>query len=263
MNVDAKTKNFWAPQTLEPHDWRLWEAGTLRLWAKREHHEWRVTSSRQDEREEVSLGQAEAPPIGGAWRRWAFKAEAALITASPAMPEKPVVVRPDAPLCIPRGNEVLFFVSIPVVLQLHIGANRKLLIHEEPTMILSQTWFGNPTSGELAYALRTGGSRDLEGVKKGQHRAICPILIRNASEEDLNFEKICIRAMHVNIYRGAKRLWTEQIQVSYRGEKKFSELSIAPQPPTYEQALTLVGTAREPAPKDNFLRKSFDSLWPA
>jgi hypothetical protein len=263
MNVDGKTKNFWAAQTLESEDWCLWEAGTLRLWAKREHHEWRVMSIRQEEREEMSLSQSEAPPIGGTWKRWAFKAEAALITASPAMPERPVVVRPDAPLCIPRGNEVLFFVSIPISLQLHLGGHKKLLIHEEPTLILSQTWFGDPTAGELGYALRTGGSRDLEGVKKGQHRAICPILIRNTSEEELHFEKICLRAMHVNIYRGTHRLWTQQIQVSYRGENKFSEINIAKEPPSFEKALTLVGTAREPAPRDNFLRKSFDSLWSA
>lgn len=262
MNLDSNAKNFWQPHALGPNDWRLWEAGTLRLWAKRQHSEWRVTSCRTaEERGELNLGQDEAPPPEGPWKRWAFAEEDALVTVSPAMPEMPLVVRPDAPIRIPQGNEVLFFVSVPVFLQLYIGPAKKGLIHEEPTLVLSQTWFGDPTAGELCYALRTSGSRDLAGIKKGQHRAVCPVLIRNASDEELNFEKLCIRTMHVNIHRGLQRLWTEQIQVTYQGEKRFSEISYAKSPPAFEKILALLGTAREPAPRDNFIRKSFGSLW--
>lgn len=261
MTNNGQTINFWAPQTFQPGDWRLWEAGGLRLWVKREHHEWRVASSRAEEKEDSLMSQNEEPPLAAAWRRWAFTNEDAVVTVSPAMPEKPVVVRPDSPIRIPRGNEVLFFVSIPVVLQLHIGPEKSLFIHEEPTLVLSQTWFGQPTSGELCYALRTGASRDLSGIKKGRHRAVCPVLIRNTSEEELNLEKLCIRSMHVNIYRGATRLWTEEISVSYRGEMRFSEINFAKNPPEFERIHGLLGAAREPVPRENFLKKSFDSLW--
>src|SRR5690606_29283651 len=133
-------------------------------------------------------------------------------------------VRPDSPVRIPKGNEVTFFVSVPLFLQLHIGPERNILIHEEPTVVMSKTWFGEPTAGELCYALRTGASRDLEGIKKGQHRVVCPVVVRNRSDEELNFQKLCIRAMHVNIHRGNNRLWTEEIEVSYLGKNNFSEV---------------------------------------
>lgn len=262
MTVSTQMNDFWAAQTLAPGDCRLWEAGHLRLWAKREQHEWRVTADREGQEDSApQINQTTAPPARSSWQRWAFKEEEAMIRASPAMPDKPVVVRPDSAIRIPHGNEVTFFVSVPVFLQLRIGSKNPLFLHEEPSMILSKTWFGDPTLGELCYALRTGGSRDFDGIKKGAHRAICPILIRNNSGEELNFEKLCIRAMHVNIYRGARRLWTEEIRVSYRGENHFSEISFSKDPPSFEKVGEILGAAREPAPRGSFLRKSFDSLW--
>lgn len=262
MTAEGQISDFWAAQTLERGETRLWEAGHLRLWARHEQHEWRVTGDRNDqERDSLKITRGEPPPAGASWKRWAFKNEYDGISASPAMPDKPVVVRPDSPIRIPPGNEVTFFVSIPVFLQLHLGPKKNLFIHEEPSVVLSKTWFGSPAQGELCYALRTGASRDLDGIKKGPHRAICPILIKNNSPEDLNFEKLCIRAMHVNIYRGARRLWTEEIRVSFRGESQISEISFSKDPPAFEQLGEVLGVAREPAPNGSFLRKSFGSLW--
>lgn len=262
MITDLQQTGFWEPQTLEPGDWRLWEAGTLRLWVKREQHEWRLTTKRRDEEiHELKVSQDEPPPEGASWRRWAFKEEDATITLAPAMPDKPLVVRPDSPVRIPRGNEVLFFVSVPVFLQLYVGAKKDLFIHEEPSVVLSKTWFGPPTAGELCYGLRTGCSRELNSIKKARQRAICPVVIANRSNEEFNFEKLSVRAMHVNVHCGASRLWTEEIGVSYRGENIFSEISFSKEPPTFEPIRVLLGPAREPAPKGSFIKKSFDSLW--
>jgi hypothetical protein len=254
--------DFWRQEKLEAGDWLLWEAGTLRLWAKRiMEHEWRIFTSRApEERQMLNAGQAEEPPAEGAWKRWAFKEEDAVIQIVPVMPDQPVIVRPDSPIRIPRGNEVTFFVSVPVFLQAHIGPERDILIYEEPTVILSKTWFGEPTAGELCYALRTGASRDLHGIKKGQHRAVCPVIIRNRSDEELAFQKLCIRTMHVNIHRGSSRLWTEEIEVSYLGKNNFSEIAFSKSPPAYESTHGILGTARETAPR-GFIKRSFETLW--
>lgn len=262
MTADVRGNGFWSAQTLEPGDWRLWRAGALHLWTRREQHEWRIASRREEqEAEDLAVGQEERPPEEAAWKRWAFREEDATIRVAPAMPLNPLLVRPDSPIHIPRGNEVLFFVSIPVYLQLYLGPEKTLLIHEEPSVVLSKTWFGPPTGGELSYALRTGCSRELGNIRKGQHRAVCPVMIRNRSEEELHFEKLSIRAMHVNIYRGASRLWTEEIEVSYRGKNVFSEISFGKGEPRFEPIRELLGTAREPVPRGSFVKKSFDSLW--
>lgn len=262
MNGDVESGDFWTAQTLKPGDWRLWEAGTLRLWARRENNEWHVTSDREaNEGESLALGQGHPPPATASWQRWAFKENQPVIRVAPAMPDNPVVIRPDAPIRIPPGNEVTFFVSIPVFLQIYLGPQKELFIHEEASAILSKTWFGDPTAGELCYASRTGASRNLDGIRRGRHRAISPILIKNNSRTELHFEKLCVRVAHVNIYRGARRLWTEEIQFNYRGENNSSEISFSKGPPAFEQILEVLTTAREPIPRGNLLRKSFGSLW--
>lgn len=262
MTANSQKSDFWGQQKLDAGDWLLWEAGTLRLWTQRlVQHEWRVATRRApEEKSELAVGQSEQSGDDASWTRWAFKEEDPRFQVVPVMPDKPVIVRPDSPIRIPRGNEVTFFVSIPAFLQLHIGPAREIFLHEEPTVVLSKTWFGEPTAGELCYALRTGASRDLDGIKKGPHRAVCPVVIRNRSEEELNFQKICIRAMHVNVYRGASRLWTEQIDVSYLGKSNFSEIAFSKDPPAFEPTHGILGEARETAPR-GFIKKSFDSLW--
>jgi len=261
MTATSQQPEFWKPLSLEPGSWRLWEAGTLQLWAKRApEHEWRIATARsREEQQIISCGEDPAPAPDAAWKRWAFKEEDATIHMLPAMPDNPVVVRPDSPVRIPKGNEVTFFVSIPFFLQAHVGPSRDLLIYEEPTVVLSKTWFGEPTLGELCYALRSGASRDLNGIKPGQHRAICPVIVRNRSDEELHFQKICIRAMHVNIYQGQNRLWTEEIEVSYLGKNNFSEIAFGKEAPAYEKTHGIVGPAREVLAR-NFIRKSFNSL---
>lgn len=233
----------------------------LKLWTVHDPHEWRVHVERKSTESPVASRNEDEPlPEKPSWKRWAFREEDACVWCRPAMPDKPVVVRPEAPLSIPRGNEVMFFVSIPVSLQFLIGPNAEVLIHEEPTVVLSKTWAGEPTSGELAYALRTSASRNLEGIKKGDHRVVCPLLIRNRSEEQLNFQKLALRTMHANIHLGSTRLWCEQIEINYLGKAHFSEIVFGKTAPPHEPVLGLLAGAREPIHR-NLLRKSFESFW--
>jgi len=260
----VETHEFWGRLSLSPEQSIYWEVGTAKVWASRastSSHEWRIHSERAPVETHAARRSGEMPlPAKPAWKRWAFREEDAAIWCRPAMPDKPVVVRPDAPLTIPRGNEVTFFVSIPVSLHFFIGQKAELPIHEEPSVILSKTWAGEPTAGELCYALRTSASRNLEGIKKGSHRVVCPLVIRNRSEEELVFKKVCLRTTHSNIHLGKTRLWCEQVAVNYLGKTNFSEFVFAKTPPDYEPIRGQLGDAREPIHR-NLLRKSIESFW--
>lgn len=257
MQKAACNHEFWKARTLDSDATIYWELGTLRLWARRTCREWRLLPV-QEPAEELAgacVADNKPPPETGTWRRWAFKDESPHIAIVPAMPDRPLVVRSDSPVRIPKGNEAAFFFSVPVVTRIYVGPERELLLHEAPTCILSKTWFGEPTgSGELCYSLKTRASRDLEGIRKGDHRVVCPLIIRNQSEEELNFEKLCIRAMHVNIHLGATRLWTEQIEVNYQGRTNCSEITFGKEAPHYERIDRMLGAAREPAPKSRLWR---------
>ncbi len=260
----VETHEFWGKQTLSPGQSIHWESGTARIWAERASgatHEWRIHSERGPVETHAARRSGETPPPEKpSWKRWAFREEDSAVWCLPVMPDKPVVVRPDVPLTIPRGNEVTFFVSIPVWLRFSIGRLGELAIHDEPTVVLSKTWAGEPTAGELCYALRTSGSRILGGIKKGAHRAVCPLVIRNRAEEELVFQKLCLRTIHSNIHLGATRLWCEQIEVNYLGKAHFSEFVFSQKPPAFEPVRGVLGEAREPVHR-NLLRKSIESFW--
>lgn len=259
MTTDSPPK-WHAARSLETDRATCWEAGTLRAWALRTQHEWRIATSRQEEKTAIHTSADEPLPESPAWKRWAFSEEADKIGAEPAMPDKPLVVRPDSPLRIPPGNEVVFFVSVPVWLRFFAGSGRnRTFLTEEPSVVLSKTWFGEPTMGELCYALKTSASRSLEGIKTGDHRCVCPLLLRNDSEAELPFQKLCIRTLFVNIYQGASRLWSEEIRISFRGKDQGSEVSFGSAAPKFEETGERIGDAREIAPK-SFIRRSFDTL---
>lgn len=260
MTTDTSLK-WTRPLTLETGKTASWEGGTLRAWALRTEHEWRIAATRQEETSVIRASTDKPLPAAPAWKRWAFSEEAPEIAAIPAMPDKPLVVRPDAPLRIPPGNEVTFFVSVPVWLRFFVGAEpRRIFLTEEPTVVLSNTWFGEPTMGELCYALKTSASRSLEGIKIGGHRCVCPLLLQNDSDAELPFQKLCIRTLYVNIYQGASRLWSEEIRVSFKGKDQGSEISFGSAAPKFEETGERVGEARLVAPK-SFIRRSFDTLW--
>lgn len=256
----ASSPRWYSPVTVNPDAQTYWEAGSLQAWALHSLHEWRLATVRQEEKAAIRTSPDEPLPDRPSWKRWAFSDENAEISAVPAMPDKPLVVRPDSPIRIPRGNQVTFFVSVPIWLRFYVGTGKKrVMLTEEPTVVLSKTWFGDPTIGELCYALRTGASRTLDGIKLGAHRCVCPILIKNSSDHELDFEKLCIRTPHVNIFQGDTRLWSEEIRVSFRGKDQGSEISFSSSPPSFERVGEKAGEAREIAPK-SFIRRSFDSL---
>ncbi|MEX2382774.1 MAG: DUF432 domain-containing protein [Opitutales bacterium] len=259
MNTDT-IATFWRTKIIRPNHCVSWEMGPLRMWLQRWGSEWRLAFEHREESDDVYFfSPAAEPPPELQWSRWALKKEVAAAEIVPVMQDRPLVIRPETPLNIPPGNDVIFFVSVPVWLKVFIGTSRERLLAEVPTMILSNTWFGEPTEGELCYALRTGASRDLDGVKKGRYRAVCPVLIKNHSPDELDFQKICLRIQHVHVYEGENRLWTNQVTVSYLGKNNFSAIEFKPAAPDYERILRQVGDAREPI-HISFIKKSFGNL---
>ena len=128
-----------------------------------------------------------------------------------------------------------------------------------PTVPLSNSWFGSFTEGELCYALKTTAKLDRKDLLLHAHRAIFPLEIRNTSNETLNFERLCLRAQYLNIFQGKLRLWTSKGRVSYRGEENWSRIVYARSAPEFDQASSLLGSARETMQRGAILN-TFDSF---
>ena len=78
-------------------------------------------------------------------------------------------------------------------MRVSVGKTKPFVLKEEPTVVLSNTWFGDPMGGELCYALRTSARRSFDTLRKRPNRAICSVLIKNAFSTPLDFQRLCIK----------------------------------------------------------------------
>ncbi|MFC1585080.1 DUF432 domain-containing protein [Fibrobacterota bacterium] len=217
------------------------EIGTLIVWIYNAETEWMAA---YEYREEVAGGLfcqlLDEWPEDKDWQRRMTAADSDIIIFEPAMPDRPVVVRPEHPLHIPKGYVVQFFVGIPYNLRIFTSGEKKVKIFEKPTVTLSNIWFGEMETGELAYSLNSAVRSNWEALGDTPYKAICPVELYNRSDEDLEFKRASLQVKHLAVYGGKKNFWTNKINIKYVGGERFSDISITKDPPRFEDGLSKV-----------------------
>jgi len=222
-------------------------------------------ASKRDTDSEAARGANPPRPVDGevpedaAWRRWVVGRDPGEFRLLPVMPDRPVVARPDTPIEILPGQEAVFFVSIPVFVRVVAGEGKGATVCEEPTVILSNTWFGEPVGGELCYSLQTRARREASDGDALVHRAVCAIRASNASAEPLSFERLCIRAPHLKTFDSESQLWTNGVRVTFRGEDHGSHVDYDEDPLRDRGVGELLSEPRDPVTR-GLIRRSFVSL---
>lgn len=253
-------QELWTPRTVKAGETVEIGLGSLRMWVHKEKHDWHIAheiEAGDDERCSVSLSESSFE-ADRKWTRWILDDRIDQIQVQPQMPDRPLIIRPEMPMCLMPKETVQLFIGIPIWLRTFFGSKQEQGI-EIPSVVLSNSWFGSFTEGELCYAVRTQARLNLDDLQPSACRANFPLEIRNASTEILKFERLCIRPQHLNIYEGATRLWTGKGRVSYRGEENWSRMIYAKHPPEFDAAKALVGQARESIRRGALLR-TFDTL---
>lgn len=253
-------QDLWNPQTLRPGQTLDLCLGSLRLWIHRGQKDWRITHETEagvDERCTVSFLDGPLDPEHE-WTRWVLEEKIEQIQLRPRLPDRPFIVRPEMPMCLMPKQSVQFFVSLPVWVAVSYGVKYQQ-VFEVPTDILSNSWFGPFTEGELCYAVKTSAMLSHEDLLPRANRVVFPLEVRNASREKLNFERLCLRPQFLNIYQGDTRMWTSKARVSYRGEEVWSRIVYSSLAPDFDNANQLLGKAREPVQRGSVL-KTFDTL---
>lgn len=234
--------------------------GPLDLWIHRRPGEWRM-AYREDAGQETRPGRWDATPApeDAEWERWVTGNGATTLILRPVTPDRAVVVRPEMPVRLRPGQSTDFFVGVPLWIEVSIGAGKASEpLREFPSMRLSSTWFGTPVEGELCYSLRTHAHRSPEDLAMRQHRCICPLQVKNSSDEVLSFERICLRCQYLSVYRGATRFWSNAVRLSYRGKQEWSRVVYGRNPPEESGAGELVSPPRRQGSK-GFALRSFQS----
>lgn len=249
---------FWKTYDLndgEAEHLSLGEALELRL--ERHHNEFRL---------QHRTPSAEAPPPAYSCARWVLqeapKAAARRMSVSvmPALPDRPLIVRPEFPLHLMPGAEIYIFIRVPLFVSIsHERPQKRALLTELPSFRLSNTWFGEITEGELCYWLKTHAHTVPETEEHKPHLCTCPIHIVNTSDEELPADKLCLRMDTLHIYELNGALWSDQMNIFYKGEDKFSDLDPAGKPPAQAPGARLLSPPRK-SDSSNIAVRTFKAL---
>ncbi|MDF7823351.1 DUF432 domain-containing protein [Pontiellaceae bacterium B12227] len=234
--------------------------GALQLQVHRGLQDWHLaheTITGSDEKLELRVHDAPFDADRD-WTRWILDEKIDELRFQPQLPDRPIIVRPEMPMCLMPKQSVQLFIGLPIWLSLIFGSRQEQAI-EVPSMTLSNSWFGPFTEGELCYALKTTAKLRQHELKQRAHRAVFALEIKNASSEKLKFERLCVRPQFLNIFQGESRLWTSKGRVSYRGEENWSRIIYASGPPGFDHAEKMVGRARDSMKRGSLLR-TFDSF---
>jgi hypothetical protein len=255
-------QTFWRAVPVQPQaTWRM-RVGETVLWLYFREDELHVAANREGPEtappsplEPVATSEGELD-----WRRWVVGAEVDRVRVLPLMPDRGVVVLPELPVTLPPKAEAEFFVRVPLWLRIQVlrGAE-EITICDEPAVVLSNTWFGDPMQGELCYSMRTTARRHVEPDSVAQHRVICPVTVRNDSSEQLPIERICVRVAHLRIFESDGNLWTGRVNAAFRGTDQASRLSYDHKAPSHAPGARLLMAERKPV-QEGVLRRTFVNL---
>lgn len=250
---------IWGMQKLETNAVALHRVGPLSIWLERAGDELHYAFSRK----ESDLGSAKAAkPEHIEWSRWVCGEGELDLELAPVLPPRPVVVRPAMPMQIMPGHHLLFFVSIPVYVAgilVASGGGSRVTAFEEPTVVLSNSWYGKPADGTLCYALRTRARRSLEELRRDANLAICPLELVNESNKPLLFERVLLRSRFMGMYRGTQYIWTSGARLVYHGEDPLPELNYVAGPPAYDEASDCLAEPKEQL-KRGMLDRAMDGI---
>jgi hypothetical protein len=197
-------------------------------------------------------------PASSEWRHYLSR-EPGPVLPAPVLPDRSLVAKPDRSLTLLAGESAQFFIEIPVWFRMCAGRERQVQVFEEPLAVLSNTWFGDPVTGELCYVLATRLHQGLSSIAPSAWRAVCPIAVTNESATDLAFERICLHAQNLAVFRGTERLWTNSLSVLFRGAEQASHIQVSPGPPGFAPGLAPAAPARQPAEGWD-IRKTFSRI---
>ncbi len=258
------TPDIWAPWSLSDGQTARVTLGPLTLWIRRSKDEWHLAEERsfRDNGEEpngsaLEVG-AEKPADGPPWCRWIGERHSDAIRLVPCMPRRPVVVRPEDPIFIPPERKARFYVNIPICIGVEVGSKLTRL-KEVSTLELSKTWFGDPVEGEACYCMLTTARRELQQLYVRPHRAVCVVNVVNRADEQLGFERLCLRVDSLALFMAGGRLFTNQVHVVFKGAGELSKVTFSNTPPAEFGAAERIAAERNPA-TGGLLTRSFSLL---
>lgn len=248
MNAGRKgPDDLWGERPVPAHGETVrLDVGPLSVWVRGVENELRVTFARR------GAGEAPGaePPPEAEWDRWALNDRQKTLRLLPALPDRPLVVKPEHAFTLMHRAQARIYMRIPAWVRLEVaerpGGPGTLLV-EIPTVPLSDTWWGDFMEGELAFWLVTQGRREITPELFEPHLIISAVQMENTANTDLQAEKLALRVEHLSIYEKDGWLWAEEVRVLYRGEDEGSDIHMDDKPPKEAEGAREISPARHQA----------------
>ena len=193
------------------------------------------------------------PPSRAPWQRWVAPAGESTILLRPTFPDRVLVLNPEAPFHLLPRAEAKVFVRVPLWIRVELPLNEDprsaLILEEFPTAPLSDTWWGDFTEGESAYWIPTTARRAMRAELFSPHLAACTLVLTNRSREDLQVEKLALRAPQLSIFERENGFWSDTARVGYRGDEEETEVQVTGTAPDEAKGGVLITRPRTPAAK--------------
>ncbi|GEM_PF-3089116 len=262
--MDKKKPIFWGVQKIKFDTWYNLCTDTFELFLKNE------------ERGELLLGQRNNVGAKGSPLEWSTLPVESVdltddtitwdwyaggkdreITLLPAMPDRPLVLKPRVKRHILPGCKTKLLFFVPVWIQLYTGSGDKSnLIFQFPSQVLSSTWFGEMQNGELCYALERDLLESRPAVAMSPFSAVCTLNIENGSQFLLDFQRMAVHVEYLSLFTDGHSLYTNEVYVKFNGVDQISQIKYSSRAPKWSGNITKINTSRE-RPTKNILKKSF------
>ncbi|MCA9731703.1 MAG: hypothetical protein H6696_19450 [Deferribacteres bacterium] len=232
-----------------------WAFGPLNIWGKKVGDELWIASNTAQEGEAKTL----MPPEDIAWSRWIFKQKEITIQFAPVLPDRPIVVKPEFPFNIAQGGKAKIYVHVPAWISIQQAKKSSKPMLEIPTQTLSKTWFGTTVEGEKCFWLSSPAKNKLDKKQIMPFELICPLVIINSFEGELNVAKLALRGSRLSIFSYEDQLWTDELRIMYRGTGEVSRITVSGKAPSEIAGAPMITAARDASSK-GLAAKTFGSL---
>jgi len=265
--MDSSSR-WWDDFKLAESEAGHWCIGPFELWARRSPGAW-IFARRSIEDEAAASVDVEIPAPSGdfpegreGWEhsRFGFSRSRAEARLRPMLPDRSLVVKPEMPLVLPAGEDVTFYVGLPLWISFEQGPERTEL-WQAPLVRPSDTWFGSLTGqGELCYAARTRAIFDRKNLLPRPNRAVGQIHVRNRASGPLPMDGLKLPLQNMSLFIcGDGLLWTETVTLQRDDEDEMAALRFSEGPPSDLKNPVLVSPPRT-TPSKGILVRAFDGL---
>jgi hypothetical protein len=183
------------------------------------------------------------------------------LTYEPMLPDLSIVLRSAHDLHILPSGSTKILIPVPLVpaVTLRFGEKNQQTVLRVPVSSMSKTWFGDPVSGEPAYALNT--QFDTAGIPEDINPwvSLCPLTITNASPEPLQFKRLILRILYLSLYAGTERIYSNELTVKFKGHDQVSQIQISSKAPGVGETVVKIRDPQRRKDKE-LLERSFSFI---